>query len=397
MPIWMTCLFAGWSLILAPGWVPPLWLTAAYAGCRPAGQREWRWLHRLQEQPFFPWDHSDTAGYAALMQQQQSQRAAAAAKRPPAKQALAAPPAPPHWERLLPATAEQQPPLQQQPQQQQPQQPQQLQEQGQEAMEIDTVAPQVPAAAPAPAEVAPGGSSRLFVARSYAAMVAALCSCGEATSSTIASSSASAPALETSRPIAAALRQGLLQWRPKQQARATAAAATVASAAGAGRPLSGCCFLEATVQPIKAGTAAEGAAVCIVAGREALRHRLPLHVLTLKQQRQQQRELEQQQAALVEAGGDPAAAVGAPSGSSEEVAEEAVQVIGHVLSELPRGAPHRCAALAAVAAEQAWRLRSLQHWGPRQDGGVIEAFVRNPGTALLYPVRLRLLVEQAPR
>jgi hypothetical protein len=387
MPAWLPCLFAGWSLILPPGWVAPLWLAAAYAGCRPAGQREWRWLHRLQEQAFFPWDHPDTAGYAALMQQQQRQRAAAAAKRPAAKQALAAPPTPPQWERLLPAaaaaTAEQ--PQQPKHEQQQPQQ-------GQEAMEVDTAANQAPAAAPATAEEATDSSIRLFVARSYAAMAAALGGSDEASSSSIASSSASAPASEGNRPIAAALRQGLLQWRPKQQADALAAPGADTGMTG-GR----CCFVEATVQPIKAGTAAEGAAVCFVAGRETLRHRLPLHVLTPKQQWRQQRDLEQQQAALVEASGDPAAAAGAPSGSSEDVAEEAVHVIGHVLSEVPRGAPHRCASLAVVRAEQAWRLRSLQHWGPRQDGGAVEAFVRNPGTALLYPVRLRLLVEQAPR
>ena len=35
--------------------------------------------------------------------------------------------------------------------------------------------------------------------------------------------------------------------------------------------------------------------MCYVAGREALPHRLPLHVLTPKQQRRQQRELEQEQ------------------------------------------------------------------------------------------------------
>ncbi|PRW59356.1 DEAD box RNA helicase isoform B [Chlorella sorokiniana] len=87
----------GWSLIVPASWVPPFWLAAAFAGCKPAGQREWRWLHTLQGQPCFPWDHPDTAGHAALMEQQRLQRQLALAKRPTAKQMLAAPASPPDW------------------------------------------------------------------------------------------------------------------------------------------------------------------------------------------------------------------------------------------------------------------------------------------------------------
>ena len=51
---------AGWSLILPAGWVPPAWLALAFAGVKPAGQREWRWAHTAQRRPFFPHDFPDT-------------------------------------------------------------------------------------------------------------------------------------------------------------------------------------------------------------------------------------------------------------------------------------------------------------------------------------------------
>ena len=54
-------------------------------------------------------------------------------------------------------------------------------------------------------------------------------------------------------------------------------------------------------------------------------------------------------------------------------------------------------ALAAVQAQAAWRLRSLQYWSPRLDSGAIAAFARNPGSAALIPVHLWLLVEQQQR
>ncbi|KAL4434275.1 hypothetical protein ABPG75_000716 [Micractinium tetrahymenae] len=260
----------GWSLILPPGWAPPLWLALAYAGCKPAGQREWRWLHALEQRRCFPWDCPDTAGYAALMRQQAQLRRAAQARRPKGKQMLAAPPPPPPWEQLLP-------------------------------------------------------------------------------------------------------------------------------------------------QPEHSGQAALGAA-----HQQPLRHQGQLEaeqamdvdapgmtVLGARQLRRRQREQEDQRAALLEMGGDPAEleglesaglnSSGGSSGSSVgEVAEEQVQVVGWVLSEAPRGMPRRCGALAAVSAAAAWRLRSLQHRGAATGGGGILAFVRNPSSAALLPVRLQLAVEQGP-
>lgn len=371
--------------MLPAGWVPPFWLAAAYAGCKPTGQREWRWLHTLQQRRCFPWDHPDTPAYAALMRQQQRRRQAIIAKRPPGKQMLAAPPSPPDWQRLVlpPAGGSSGSGTEAPPEQQQ-------------GMEVD---------AGAPADVAVELAGDVYVARCYAAMAAAL--------SGSASGGASGGASGAARPVTAALRQGLLQWRPKLQAVAASADAVAgASRGGASREPSGStssgCLLEATVHPVKSGSIAEGAALCYVAGREALLQRAPLTVLGGRQQRRRQRQLEQQQVALVEAGGDldaelafAAAAEGlagpSSSGSSSscggEVTQELVQVVGYVLSEAPRGAPRRCGALAAVQMAAAWRLRSLQHWAPRADGGTIEAFARNPGSDTLFPVRLRLLAE----
>jgi hypothetical protein len=51
----------GWSIILPPGWVMPIWVALAFQGCRAAGQREWRWLHTLDHRAFFPNDAPDSS------------------------------------------------------------------------------------------------------------------------------------------------------------------------------------------------------------------------------------------------------------------------------------------------------------------------------------------------
>lgn len=411
-PPYPTCP-AGWSLIVPAGWVPPFWLAAAYAGCKPAGQREWRWLHRLQGQPCFPWDHPDTAGHAALMAQQQMQRQLALAKRPKAKQMLASPACPPGWHDVLQ--------LFRSGSSEAPQQERAAGEQQGAAAAAETGAavassltPEQPAAAmgvdgaaAASAEAAamvaeqpislPSSHQQLFVARSYAAMAAAL---QGNSSSGSGSQAADGGGLPTSRSPVAGLAAGLLQWRPRQQPEAVAGSGSGSGRpAGAGQP---CCLVEAAVLPIKTGVAAEGAAVCFITGREGVRHRTPVEVLTARQQRRQQRDAEEQWADLEEAGGNAAeadalaAAAGTRGSGRAEVGESELRVIGYVLSEAPRGAPRRCGALAAVAAGPAWRLRTLQHGGSQQDEGAIEAFVRNPGSATLFPVRLRLLLEPRP-
>ena len=320
------------------------------------------------------------------MCQQQLSRLAAAARRPKAKQQLAAPPPPPDWGQLLAhgsSSGQDGAPAARQSQQQQPQ-AQQREQREAAAMEAD---------APAVASAA-GRSQGWFVARSYASMAAALQGSAAASPGSSSVAAAEPESLPGGvRPVAAALRQGLVAWRPRQQ--------QPSGAAGGPAATGGRCLLEVSVQPIKTGAVAEGAALCFIAGREAERLRTPVDVLSAKQQRRRAREAAEAHAALAAAGGDPAevaaAAAAAASGSSSgraEVGEEQVHVFGYVTSEAPRGAPRRCGSLAAVAAPAAWRLRSLQHWAPRQDGGAIEALVRNPGSATLFPARLQLLAEQ---
>jgi hypothetical protein len=405
---------AGWSLVLPAGWVQPFWLAAAYAGCKPAGQREWRWLHRLQGRPFFPLDFPDTPAYSAAMSQLQQEQLEAAARRPPGKRQLAGPPCPPPWGQLAAggfgeAKAGAQPPNQQHTP---------------EPMAVDTAVQGSDASSDSIHH-----SSRLFVARSYATMAAALGSSSSSGGAAgLLSSSSSSPAISRGpRPVAAALRAGMLQWRPRQAQGAVpgaeAAAAAAAGAAAAAEPVAAmteadsssctagagpCCLLEAAVQLVKTGTVREGAALCFVAGREAQALHRPLTVLTVRQQRRRLREQEQAEVALLEAGGDPEAEAELAAGAvglgelganrgGGDVSEEDVRVFGHVLSEAPRGAPRRCGALAAVQAQAAWCLRSLQYWSPRLDSGAIAAFARNPGSAALIPVHLWLLVEQQQR
>jgi len=272
------------------GWVPPFWLAAAYAGCKPAGQREWRWLHTLQGRPCFPWDHPDTAGLAALMAQQQLQRQLALAKRPKAKQMLAAPASPPDWHDLLrfgcsggskapmqghaaeeergAAAAEQGVPVaagQEQPaaQQQAPDQPATAMETDGDDTAGDAKGTAAAAAVPA---ASPASHQQLVVARSYAAMAAALQ--GRSGSSDSSGSLAAA----------ASGQQAELQWRPRQPS----AAAAVSSSGSPEQASQACCLVEAAVMPIKTGIAAEGAAVCFIAGGEGWRHRTPVDVLTAR-------------------------------------------------------------------------------------------------------------------
>ena len=267
--------------------------------------------------------------------------------------------------------------------QEQPAAQQQAPDQPAAAMETDGEAAGTAAAVPASLTAS---QQQLFVARTYAAMAAALHG-GSGSSG-------------SSRQVAAVSGQPTgLQWRPRQP---SAAAAGSSSGSSPEQASQACCLVEAAVMPIKTGIAAEGAAVCFIAGGEGERHRTPVDVLTARQLRRRQREAEEQRAALEEAGGDPneagalAAAAGTAGGGRAEVGDSEVRVIGYVLSEVPRGAPRRCGAVAAVAAVPVCRLRALQHSSSRQGDGDIEAFVRNPGSAILFPVRLRLLVEPRP-
>jgi ribonuclease P/MRP protein subunit POP1 len=75
----------GWSIILPPGWVMPIWVALAFQGCRATGQREWRWLHTLDHRSLFPYDVPDSHVYNTYIEKQHEHRELKDKKRPPAK------------------------------------------------------------------------------------------------------------------------------------------------------------------------------------------------------------------------------------------------------------------------------------------------------------------------
>ena len=56
---------AGWSLVLPPRWVMPVWMSLIFNRCRAVGQIEWRWVKAMEERAFFPADTPDTQAYWA--------------------------------------------------------------------------------------------------------------------------------------------------------------------------------------------------------------------------------------------------------------------------------------------------------------------------------------------
>lgn len=80
---------------------------------------------------------------------------------------------------------------------------------------------------------------------------------------------------------------------------------------------------------------------------------------------------------------------GGPSG--QPAGGPMLSLLGFVTSELPRGAPKRGGSLGVACCTALWRLRGLQYTGKRRDKGEVSAFVRNPNSTALHPVRLRLL------
>jgi len=292
-----------------PGWAPPLWLSLVFANCRPAGQREWHWLHTQQGLPFFPHDAPDTRAYADFMEQAAAEELQAAARRPKGKR-VAATQARPSWEALA-------------------------------ELGVPTDA-EAPIAA---ASISGAQEAGFLVARSEAAVAAALW--GATGVERVLGQTLAA------RPVENALVAGSLMWRPRAP-----------PASGARR-----CGVEVLVQVVKRGAAASGAEVCVVLGREAEWHTRPCYLSSGAQQAQH---------------------------PPEQVVEPAsVLTIGYVCSAAPHGMPRIAPSLAVCSAAALWRLRALQHYAPRRDRGAVQAWVRNPGSVALFPVRLSLRIEHA--
>lgn len=232
----------------------------------------------------------------------------------------------------------------------------------------------VPSQAPALGSGVPASSPAAhFVARSSDAAAAALwgreqtalASAEEPATTAVASGGGRA-----ARPLLLGLAGGQLQWRPRldreQQAPSAGSGDLEPGEEGsAARPR---CLLEVSVRPVKRGAAREGAQILGSLPAEAA------------------------------AAGPPG--LGVPEGTALQQpaagaaeAEAPLQLVGFVTSELPRGGPKTGGSLGMCCAAALWRLRSVQYNAQRRDGGEVRAFVRNPNSTALHPVRLRLLAE----
>ncbi|MEW5313066.1 MAG: hypothetical protein WDW38_004660 [Sanguina aurantia] len=75
------------SIIMPAGWATSLWHALAYAGCRPTGQLEWRWMCAQSSSMCFPYDHPHTPAGQQYLQGLVEQHRASNALRPKANRA----------------------------------------------------------------------------------------------------------------------------------------------------------------------------------------------------------------------------------------------------------------------------------------------------------------------
>lgn len=216
---------------------------------------------------------------------------------------------------------------------------------------LDSSAAAAPSAHAAGAAIAaePPPLDGYFVARSEATVAAALWG--------VAHGAQALSPPHAARPVGNALAAGTLRWRPRQ-------------AAPAGAEL---CLVQALLHPVKRGLVADAAEVCVVLGREA--------------------DQTTQTCYLQPAGGQPPAPAGQEPPSTAAIDPAALRTIGFVCSPALHGMPRTAPSLAVCSAAALWRLRALQHYAPRRDRGALHAWLRNPGSAALFPVQLSLPIE----
>ena len=308
----------GWSIIVPPGWVMPLWLSLIFQGCRATGQREWRWYHTLEHRPFFPIDAVDTPAYSVAMHTLQQQREEVEEKKPKGKKT------PLHRQQLLP------PPWD----------------------SLVVVSERSSSSG--------GAKDIVFVVRSESEMLKAVFgSVGDAhdeQSGSKEKTSSSSTRRRKRSFVAEALAAGRLQWQPKQQE----------------QQQSNACLVQVLVQCIKRGAAENGAAVCVIAGRED--------------------ESNQQHPCYLRENESP------DDAQSPCIDPSSLITIGYVTSAAPAGTGRERPSVAVCAASAFWRLRSLQFSesssSSKCDEGTVNGWMLNPGSSALFPVRLSLLVEK---
>eukprot|EP00741_Cyanophora_paradoxa_P000344 tig00000403_g335.t1 len=97
---------AGWDVVAPAGWGAPFWRALVYAGARPLGLKERRWVATEARRPEFPFDEPDTPGAARQAAEDAEAALGRHVRRPPAKRVAyaklgVAAPFGPDWHGLL--------------------------------------------------------------------------------------------------------------------------------------------------------------------------------------------------------------------------------------------------------------------------------------------------------
>ncbi|KAL4519794.1 hypothetical protein Ndes2526B_g01637 [Nannochloris sp. 'desiccata'] len=313
----------GWSIILPPGWVMPIWVALAFQGCRATGQREWRWLHTLDHRSFFPYDVLDSPAYKRYIDEQHEHRQIEDEKRPPAKRfnLLNVDVGDcEHLSELLYMNHNER---------------RDIEDRNLSARLLK--------------------NANIIVARSESSMLQALFGLSAAAAATPSAPFAGLCSGSGLRPVAKALASRKLQWVPRKIPEHF------------GRDL---CLVEAVVNIINQGAIDEGAMIFVIWRNEAqLSKGQPCYLKYIGTYQ------------LEEPG--------------KRYAEyEKLIPIGLITSPAPQGTGRVTASMAVVTAAAFWRLRSLQYSEYRRDRGTVEAWIQNPRSSVIYPVRLSLLVER---
>ena len=392
-----SCRFSGWSILLPPGWVAPVWQALVFSGARAAGQREWRWLHTLDLRPFFPHDAPDTAAYARLMLNTAEKQKEMEKTRPKGKLSLSKEF---KWawihtlredhlddaennirkeilewlgSKLLDTPAKQY---------------------GGEAQattvlvaanSLEEEAMQVDDAEHRKVEPVAKENKEvwapIFVARSEESMIRTVFGQTARGDGPVCSGS-------SARPVFNALASGRLRWAPRHVA--VPAPAPNSSSLEESSPL---CLVQTQVEIIKRGTISDGAMICVIRGEEAERSSLPKYITIIgnrvdaaatnveTQDYEQPEECSLEQIEIFEE-------------THADLPAEKIIPIGFITSSAPSGTGRTSVSLAACSAAAFWRLRSLQYYEPLRDRGTVHAWIVNPGSTAVFPVRLSLQVER---
>jgi hypothetical protein len=198
----------------------------------------------------------------------------------------------------------------------------------------------------------------IFVARSESIMLKSLFGISEVEVAEAEAEVTSGSLCKSSglRPVAKALASGKLQWAPRK----------------APKNLAGdLCLVEAAVNIINQGAINEGAVIFVIWKEEGhLSQGQPCHLDKSGAEEANKRYIEDQMDLIP---------------------------IGLVTSPAPQGTGRATASMAVVTAAAFWRLRSLQFSEYKRDRGTVEAWIQNPRSSVIYPVRLSLLMEKRER